>query len=362
MKYTKCSIIPSEMLVRIFKEKGKESEIHLLRDIIQSEKMRARREVIGSLSAMFPMAAGTGKQRTVYDAKHSDDEIAAIVVRKEGDPPVSDNVVNEVYDGLGSTYDLYLDAYKRKSIDDRNMPLNSFVHWLNHFNNAFWNGRAMYYGDGDQVIFRSFTSAIDICGHELTHGVTQYESGLEYWCDQDHSPGAINESISDVFGSLVKQYAKHQTADKADWLIGEGIFVDDPKSGLRSMKKPGTANPFDTQPDNFADYHPGPIDDEHDEGGVHQFSSFGNRAFYLAADKIGGYAWEKAGLIWYKTLYSGLDTKSSYQDFASHTVQVAGNLFGSGGSEEEAVRNAWETVGVEIKELSVKATTRMKHK
>jgi Zn-dependent metalloprotease len=358
MKYPKCSIIPSEMLYRILKEKGGETEVRLLKDIMVSERMRARREVIGSLSAMFPMASD--KQTNIYDAHHSDDERTATLVRKEGDPPTEDNVVNEVYGSLGATYDLYLNVYKRKSIDDNNMPLNSYIHWLEKFNNAFWNGRAMYYGDGDQRIFKSFTSAPDIGGHELTHGVTQYESGLEYWCDQTHSPGAINESISDVFGSLVKQYMQQQTVDQADWLIGAGIFVEDPKWALRSMKKPGSASPYDKQPAHMKDYVNLPNDEDHDEGGVHINSGIGNYAFYLAADKIGGMSWEKTGLIWYKTLGSGLPTDSSYEIFASHTIQVAGNIFGSGSSEQEAVRKAWTNVGVQVRELSVKKVTRMK--
>jgi Zn-dependent metalloprotease len=347
------------MLYRILKEKGRESEAQLLRDIMVSERMRARREVIGSLSAMFPVG-GSDKQVYIFDAHNSDDTRTAALVRRQGDSPVQDKTVNEVFDSLDTTYDLYLDAYTRKSVDNNNMPLNAYVHWLNIFNNAFWDGKEMCYGDGDHSTFISFTSAIDIGGHELTHGVTQYEAGLEYWCDQTHSPGAINESISDVFGSLVKQYKLGQTAEQADWLIGKGIFKDDQEWALRSMKKPGTANPFDNQPTKFSDYHPGPNDDMHDEGGVHKFSSFGNHAFYLTADKIGGKAWEKAGLIWYKTLGSGLPTDSSYETFASHTVQVAGNLFGAGSNEQEAVRNAWDTVGINVKELSVKEITTMK--
>jgi len=120
------------------------------------------------------------------------------------------------------------------------------------------------------------------------------------------------------------------------------------------MKNPGTASPYDDQPTNFSDYRPGPNDDMHDEGGVHKFSSFGNHAFYLIANEIGGKAWEKAGLIWYKTLSSGLPTNSSYQIFAGHTLEAAGNLFGSGSDEQKAVRKAWDAVGINAQDLSVK--------
>lgn len=347
------------MLFRILKDKGTESESLLLRDIMMSERMRAKREIIGSLQAMFPVG-GSGKQIKIFDAHNSDDTMIANLVRSEGNPSVEDKAVNEVFDSLDTTYNLYLNVYNRKSVDNNNMPLNAYVHWLHEFNNAFWDGKEMCYGDGDQSTFVSFTSAIDIGGHELTHGVTQYEAGLEYWCDETHSPGAINESISDVFGSLVKQYKLNQTADEADWLIGKGIFKDNSNWALRSMKKPGTASPYDNQPMKFSDYHPSPNDEMHDQGGVHRFSSFGNYAFYLSAIKIGGKAWEKAGLIWYKTLGSGLPTDSSYETFASHTVQVAGNLFGSGSNEQGAVRTAWDTIGINVRDLSVKEIARMK--
>ena len=114
----------------------------------------------------------------------------------------------------------------------------------------------MVYGDGDGQIFERFTKCIDVIGHELTHGVTQYEAKLIY----RNQPGALNESMSDVFGSLVKQYVLKQTADKADWLIGEGLFTKNVKGvALRSMKAPGTAydDPQlgkDPQPANMKDF------------------------------------------------------------------------------------------------------------
>ena len=115
------------------------------------------------------------------------------------------------------------------------MRLDSSVHYSQNFDNALWNGNQMIYGDGDGEIFGRFTTAVDVIGHELTHGVTQFEAGLEY----HGQSGALNESISDVFGSLVKQHVNNQTAAQADWLIGVGLF----KPGvvgqaIRSMKAP----------------------------------------------------------------------------------------------------------------------------
>ncbi|CAN5593734.1 hypothetical protein BH18THE1_BH18THE1_04570 [soil metagenome] len=147
------------------------------------------------------------------------------------------------------------------------MKLDSTVHYGEDYNNAFWNGTQMVYGDGDGEIFQRFTKSIDVIGHELTHGVTQYEAALEY----EGQAGALNESFSDVFGSLVKQYSLKQKVDKADWLIGNGLFGSKGRGiALRSMKRPGTAydDPTigkDPQPAHMKDY----VKTTSDNGGVH---------------------------------------------------------------------------------------------
>ena len=167
-----------------------------------------------------------------------------------------DVAVDEAYDGLGNTFDFYERAYDRNSIDDEGLPLDATVHYGQDYDNAFWNGPQMVYGDGDGVIFNRFTNCLDVIGHELTHGVTQYEAGLEY----KGQSGALNESFSDVFGSLVKQWNLKQTAAQADWLIGDGLFTPGIHGvAMRSMKEPGTAydDPLlgkDPQPAHMSDY------------------------------------------------------------------------------------------------------------
>jgi hypothetical protein len=219
--------------------------------------------------------------------------------------------VNEAYDGLGATFDLYHDAYGRNSIDDRGLRLDASVHYRERFNNAFWNGRQMVFGDGDGVIFGRFTRCIDVIGHELTHGVTQFEAGLDY----EGQAGALNESFSDVFGSLVKQYALGQTAEQADWLIGAGLFAAGVKGrALRSMRAPGTAydDPRigrDPQPAHMRDY----VDTTDDNGGVHINSGIPNRAFCMAATSLGGQAWKQAGAIWYRALTDVLRGASNFR-------------------------------------------------
>ncbi|MFQ6061622.1 MAG: M4 family metallopeptidase [Methanosarcinales archaeon] len=286
------------------------------------------------------------KRRTVYDAQNGY-SLPGVLVRSEGDPPSADPAVDEAYDGAGATYDLYQDVFGRNSIDDKGMRLDSTVHYGKDYDNAFWNGNQMVYGDGDGQIFERFTKAIDVISHELTHGVTQYEANFVYW-DQ---PGALNESFSDVFGALVKQRVLNQEAKDADWLIGAGLFTPNINGvAIRSMKEPGTAydDPLlgkDPQPGHMNDYK----DVDYDNGGVHINSGIPNHAFYLVAMKIGGYAWEKAGKIWYTALRDRLRRRSNFLDAANVTFQIAGELFGDGSREQEAVRTGWAEVGITVK-------------
>jgi len=245
------------------------------------------------------------------------------------------------------TFEFYSAAYARNSIDGAGLPLVATVHYSVNYDNAFWDGSQMVYGDGDQRLFKSFTAPLDVTGHELTHGVTQYSGGLDY---QGQS-GALNESLSDVFGSLVKQYHLGQTADQADWLIGQGMFASSVHGvALRSMKAPGTA--YD-DPNLGKDPQPAAMDHyvhtSSDNGGVHINSGIPNRAFYLAATAIGGHAWEKAGRVWYDTLTSGqVPTGSDFATFAGMTYATAGRLYGVNSTESDAVHEAWTTVGVKI--------------
>jgi Zn-dependent metalloprotease len=266
-------------------------------------------------------------------------------VRSEGEAATNDIEVDEAYDGLGHVFDFYLQKYQRNSIDDQGLPLVATVHYGLQFDNAFWDGRQMVFGDGDGAIFNRFTIALDVIGHELTHGVTEEEAGLVYM----GQPGALNESISDVFGSLIKQFVLNQTADVADWLVGAGLlsFKD---QALRSMKAPGTA--YDNQ---LMGKDPQPADMRHyvhaasDNGGVHLNSGIPNRAFYLVAAALGGHAWEKAGQIWYDTVRDkNLRRTATFSAFAGRTVSNAKRRYGNKSAEKQAVVDAWHTVGVKL--------------
>ncbi|MEU0291621.1 M4 family metallopeptidase [Streptomyces microflavus] len=202
----------------------------------------------------------------------------------------------------------------------------------------------MVFGDGDGEIFLDFTYAIDVIAHELAHGLTQYTANLRY----EGQSGALNESVSDVFGSLVKQYSLGQSAEQADWLIGAGLLAPRVSGdALRSMKAPGTAYDDDVlgkdpQPASMEEY----VETEEDNGGVHINSGIPNRAFYLLATALGGNAWERAGQIWFDVLTGGeLTATADFAEFARLTVAAAGDRFGERG-EREAVLKAWSEVGV----------------
>jgi Zn-dependent metalloprotease len=347
-----CFILPPDLLARLADE-GKEGQRQAaIRTIAASASVRARRAMITNLvrtRGVDLAALGLAPRalnRTVYDVEHRGwYDLPGRQVRSEGDNPSDDDSVNEAYDGADSTYTFYKEVYDRDSVDGSGYPLISCVHFGVDFDNAFWTGGEMVYGDGSGQIFLagSLTKAIDVIGHELTHGVTQYAAGLEY----RKQSGALNESFSDVFGSLIKQYSLGQSAEEADWLIGEGILVPELGQALRSMKDPGTAFEGDSQPAHMDDYVDLPDDDapENDNGGVHINSGIPNKAFYLVATAIGGNAWEAPGEIWYQTLTQRLQPTSDFREAANATIEAAAERF-PGGTEEQAVRRAWEEVGV----------------
>jgi Zn-dependent metalloprotease len=284
-------------------------------------------------------------RRTIYDAVETT-QLPGTLVRAEGSDPTGDVAVDEAYDGLGATHALYWQIFRRDSIDDAGLALDGIVHYGQRYDNAFWDTQRMIFGDGDGELFKRFTIAVDVIGHELTHGVTQYTANLNYW----QQPGALNESMSDVFGSLVKQYALGQSAEQADWLIGAGLLADAVQGeALRSMKAPGTAydDPKlgkDPQPADMANY----VQTTADNGGVHINSGIPNRAFYLLATNLGGNAWDKAGWIWYTALRDPqLQPTARFRTFAAATRRAAVRVYGQESTEEKALLDAWSQVGIE---------------
>jgi len=341
-------IVPPDLLRDVIRNGTKEERDAAADTVAVDQTFRTLRAAFSATLAANQVAmrtmggAGGKPHRTIYDQEHSSAIALGTVARAEGSPKVKDPAVNEAYDGFGATYALFWKVFGRNSMDNAGMPLLGLVHFANNYDNAFWDGQGhMFFGDGDGQLFTRLTASLDVIGHELTHGVTQYEANLVY---QGQS-GALNESISDVFGSLTRQYAHKETADKADWLIGPDVVGPALKPALRSMKAPGTANKYDKQPADMDHF----VKTAADNGGVHVSSGIPNRAFYVTAAALGGHAWEKAGHIWYDALRDpALRPTTGFKGFAQATLRQAQVRFGRTGPEIDAVRAGWSDVKVKL--------------
>lgn len=343
-------IVPPYLLARIAEiddarfAKAAAAAKHTLTQLQPLRAARLTFSIDGSRGLVVEV--GDGPNRTIADARNTE-TLPGTVIRTEGGKATDDEAATEAYDGLGATFALYSEVYGRNSIDGAGLPLDATVHYGDKYDNAFWNGERMVFGDGDGEIFERFTASLSVIGHELTHGVTQYTAALEY----ANQSGALNESISDVFGALVEQYSLGQSTAEATWLIGAGLFTPEVQGdALRSLKAPGTAYDDDVlgkdpQPDNYDDY----VKTDDDDGGVHLNSGIPNKAFYLVADALGGNAWERAGQIWYDTLNLPLKPKSTFVNFGNATVQAATARYGESSKEVTAVRAGWAGVGVKLK-------------
>ena len=306
------------------------------------DRLRATRDAVREQVTVTPVV--TGVTRQVHDANNTE-VLPGVLVRADGDPISGDIAVDEAFDSSGQVLDLFASQFDRQSADGNGSPLSITVHYGRNYDNAFWDGTQLVFGDGDGQIFERFTKPMDVMAHEFTHGVTQFTVGLTY---QGQS-GALNESISDAFASMAKQRALGQSAGDADWLIGEGIFLPGVNArALRSMSEPGTAydDPQlgkDPQVGSMADY----VNTTADNGGVHLNSGIPNRAFALLAVDLGGESWSVAGKIWYDALVAGeLSPTADFESFARATLSSARRLFGNDQSVAAKVEAAWTTVGV----------------
>jgi Zn-dependent metalloprotease len=343
-------IIPPYLLDKLMESGDSEARQVAMDTLLTTARLRGEREVRPSLAGAAP---GNGR-RTIFDCRHSRNLPLAVLARSEEGPDSADQSVNQAFKGLGITRKFFKEVLQRNSLDDRGMRLDAYVHYGRRFNNAFWDGRGMVFGDGDGRIFGDMAGSQSVITHELAHGLTDFTAGLEY----RNQSGALNESMSDVFGAIVTQWSLGQTAETADWLIGAEIFTPGIEAdALRSMKAPGTAfdNPLfgrDIQPDHMSGFVNMPDTPAGDHGAVHINSGIPNKAFYLTATNIGGNAWEAPGLIWYESLKAST-VQTQFQDFADTTYQKAGELFGAGSDEQLAVLAAWGEVGIRISGIPV---------
>ena len=345
-------IIPPYITERLLRSDDPAVRARAEANLLAAATLRAARErEQRSPTLIAPRSPKGGKHRVLYDAG-GHDRLPGTLVRSESQPEVADPAVNEAFDHAGSTYDFYNSVFRRDSLDGNGMTLVGTVHvgesdgrgGFVSLDNAFWDGKQMAYGDGDDLIFQRFTRSLDVVGHELTHGVQSFTSNLEY----EGQSGALNEHFADVFGMLVRQWKNRETAAQSDWLIGKEVLVSAPtRRAIRDMQHPGTAfmsDPYlgtDPQPEHMSKLYEG----HSDNGGVHINSGIPNRAFVLAARALGGNAWDVAGRIWYDTMLR-LPKRAQFQECAELSVEVASAV---GADAARAVSKAWVNVGVAAK-------------
>jgi Zn-dependent metalloprotease len=342
-------------VLRTVAERGDERQRALaLRTLALDETLRSARLETGArlaaagpqrLSAAAPLRE-PARTRLVRDAGNTE-ELQSPIVRREGDPPVGDAAVDEAFEYLGVTWDFFFQVFARDSIDQQGMALDCVVHFGEDYDNAFWNGEQMVFGDGSGVIFDRLTQSLSVCAHELAHGVIQYDGPLVY----QRQSGALNESVADCFGAMIDQYHRGETAGEADWLIGRELLADGVTGrALRSLADPGSAYDDDVL---GKDPQPGHMDGfvhtTEDNGGVHINSGIPNRAFHRLATTLGGPSWEHAGRILYGTLgHPRLRATASFRSFARVSADVARTIYGAQSREADAVASAWADVGVEL--------------
>lgn len=286
----------------------------------------------------------------VYTAKNRSNLPGTLVATSMSDASSSKDL-NAVCMCIYSDYFIRFccDILGRKSFDDKNSAIKSTVHYYVKYNNAFFNGTQIVCGDGDHITFEDFAQDPTVVFHELWHGVTDITCGLKY---SDQS-GALNESLSDVFASIIVQWMNGENVDEASWLIGDRCVIDinGVHYALRSLADPGIAfvdHPYmgtDDQPYNMNKYYSG-IDDN---GGVHINSGIPNHAFYLFAKSVGGVSWDIPCKIWYKTISTKelIYQCTTFCEFAQATIMVATELYGSNNIQiVDKLRSAWQSVNV----------------
>ena len=326
-----CFFIPTYLLERLATVCDEDHPCH--RTLAIDQRLRTGRATV----APAKRAQADVPPWTIHTAGNGSG-LPGTPVRSAGQPASGDVAVDEAYAGIEATLAMLADVFGRSSYDGAGAPVSATVHYEQNYDNAFWDGTQLVFGDGDGEIFERFTKPVDVLAHELSHALTEHTAGLIY---QGQS-GALNESVSDVLASCLKQRVLKQDAAAGDWLIGEGIFLPGVQGrALRSMSEPGTAynDPRigrDPQVGSMDDY----VDTAEDDGGVHLNSGIPNRAFHLAATAIGGSAAEGAGRIWYDALVGGgITSDTDFAGFAEAVIAAAGE-------HADVVADAWRQVGV----------------
>jgi len=275
-----------------------------------------------------------GQGVLTYDASEEDMPLVTSVSKM-----FKDGAAVDAHANAQKTYDYYEKTFNRDSVDDNGQPLLSRVHVGDNWNNASWNGTYMSYGDGDGERFHNLAGALDVAAHEMTHGVVQHTSGLVY----RNEPGALNESLADIFGVMVQ---------RENWLMGEDIIADGTHA-LRSLEDPASLIESRTQkpyPDHYSKLYTGELDN----GGVHINSSINNKAAHLTSEggehygvEVEGVGREATEQIYYYATSHYLTPNSDFSAMKQAAIQSAVNLYGEDSAEKNAVEQAYNAVGIQ---------------
>ena len=343
MRRCHCNIIPDEVLERLARDNQLPQELCSNADHSAklSQHFREIRRESKNLTRFLQrthtlMTLTESPEVTLFDCKQTMSLPGTEVKRQDA---TNDATITRTYTETDHIATFLREIFKRNSIDNAGMTMMSSVHYGKKYNNAMWNGLQMIYGDGDGELFVDFSKGCDVIGHELAHGITQYTLQLDY----DGEPGGLNESMSDCFGSMFRQWRSKQDAASADWLIGKDILGESVQqlgfSCLRDMASPADKHCLAPQPEHYAKLKP--------DMGPHRTSGPPNLAFCTACKQVGGYSWETIGQVWYHVMTnSGPCARMSMADFSCRTRQAAQTLFGKGSAVELAVDTSWKKVGL----------------
>ena len=295
-------------------------------------------------------------------------DLRAADLARDADNRWTDGAVVDAHTHAGWTYDYYFKRFGRRGLDDRDIEIRSIIHPALRedasrystaiqdlfFLNAFYAGNGvMVYGDGfppdhpvDGQVFDYLAGGLDVVAHELTHGVTDYTSGLVY----EGESGALNESFSDMMAAGVEFFfqAAGPSALQADYLLGEDVIRP---GGVRSMSNPAAHG----HPDHYSRRYTGPLDG----GGVHINSGIPNNVFYLAIEggthRTSGLAVQGVGpgrreeieKVMYRAFAFLMPPRANFSTARAATLQSARDLYGAGSAAERALAQAWTAAGVE---------------
>ncbi|AMO23510.1 hypothetical protein GCM10027034_39800 [Ramlibacter solisilvae] len=342
-----CFAVPKKLLKQLADDSDDPHHRRILHEQIQhSSKLRGTR----ASHARSPAAGTPGEQllhRQVFDAQGRT-YLPGRLLRDEDDPPTSDKHADQAYENVGIALRFFKEVLGRDSIDGRGMRVDASVHYGLRFANAMWTGEQMIVGDGDGRHIEGLAHSLGIIAHELSHGVSQHlvKGGLGVVLVAGQPPalkgeaGALNESFSDCFASMIKQWQAGQDVHAADWLLGEDILAPGAGKAIRSLKDPGNRRQTWREDDQIQDYRLYRSTDE-----PHKAAGIANHAFYTAAMALGGNSWEPLAAVWLRA-FDRLRPRATFLNAAHATVAVAAALHGKDSAPQRAVKAGWQKVHV----------------